>query len=118
MLLTMRLNIEVVKAFDTPDCMSQLPAPTAALNTTATMDVDVSIVSLPNPSSQKFPSFNSDSHTPRAQPSHSTTIPRDTIKSNQIDDEQSGVKHGHEAGAKKTVRLMMSSLRSEMAANP
>ena len=76
------------------DCMSRLRASSAALNMTATMDVDASVVGQPN----HLPSFNS--HTPPAQPSHSTTIPRDTVKSNQTDDEQSGVKHSHEAGAK------------------
>ena len=78
------------------DCMSRLPSTLAALNLTATMYVDDSVVGQPNHSSQKRPSFNS--HTPPAQPSHSTTIPRDTVQSNQIDGEQSGVKHGHEAG--------------------
>ena len=63
---------------------------------TATMDLDVSVVGQPNHYWQNLLSFIS--HTPPAQPSHSTTIPRDTVKSNQTDDEQSGVKHGHEAG--------------------
>ena len=35
------------------DCMSRLPATTAALTMTATMDVHVSVVGPPNPSSQK-----------------------------------------------------------------
>ena len=77
-------------------CMSRVPATTAALNMTATIDVDASVVLQPNHSSQKLPSFNN--HTPPAQPLHSSTIPRDNVKSNQTDDEQSGVKHGHEAG--------------------
>ena len=77
--------------------MSQLAATTATLSMTATMDLDASVVGQPNHSSQNLPSFNS--HTRPAQPSHSTTIPRHTVKSNQTDDEQSGVKHGHEAGA-------------------
>ena len=77
--------------------MSRLPATTAALNKTATMDVDASVVGQLNHSSQNFLSFNS--HTPPAQPSHSTTTPRVTVQRNQTDDEQSGVKHGHEAGA-------------------
>ena len=63
---------------------------------TATNDLDASVVGQPNHSSQNLPSFNS--HTPPTQSSHSTTIPRNTVKSNQTDDEQSGVKHGHEAG--------------------
>ena len=63
---------------------------------TATMGVDASVVGHSNHSSQNLPSFNS--HTSPAQPSHSTTIPRDTVQSNQTADEQSGVKHGHEAG--------------------
>ena len=46
--------------------------------------------------------FNS--HTPPAQPSHSTTIPRDTVKDNQTDDELSWVKHGYEAGANKIIQ--------------
>ena len=79
-----------------PDCMSRLPASTTALHMIATMDIDASVVGQPNHSSQSLPSFSS--HTPPAQPSHSTTIPRDTVKSNQSDDEQSGVKHGHETG--------------------
>ena len=79
------------------DCMSLLPATTAALNMTATTDLDASVVGQPNHCSQNLPSFNS--HTPPAQPSHSTTIPRDNVKSNQTDDEQPGVKHGHEAVA-------------------
>ena len=77
------------------DCMSRLLATTAALNMTATMYLDASVVGQPNHSSKKLPSFNS--HTPPAQPSHSTTKPRDTIKRYQTDDEQSEVKHGHEA---------------------
>ena len=77
--------------------MSRLPATTAALNMTAIMDVDASVVGQPNHSSQTLPSFNS--YTPPAQPSHSTTIPRDTVQNNQTDDEQSGVKHALEAGA-------------------
>ena len=77
--------------------MLRLPATTAALNMTAAMDVNASVVGQPNHSSQNLPSFHS--HTPPAQPSHSTTIPRDTVNSNQTDHEQSGVKHGHEAGA-------------------
>ena len=76
--------------------MSRLPATTAALDMTATMDIGASLVGQPNDSSQNLPSFNS--HTPPAQPSHSTTIPRDTVKSNQTDHEKSGIKHGHEAG--------------------
>ena len=63
---------------------------------TATMDVEVSVVGQPHPSSQNLSSFNS--HTPPAQPSHSTTLPRDTVKGNQTTDEQSGVKYCHEAG--------------------
>ena len=84
------------KSIGHADCMSRLPASTAALNMTATMDVDASVVGPPKHSSQNLPCFKS--HTPPAQLSHSTTIPRDTVKSNQTDDEQSGVKHGHEAG--------------------
>ena len=80
--------------------MSRLPATTAALNMTAIVDVDASVVGQPNHSSQNLPSFNS--HTPPAQPSHSTTVPRDTVQSNQADDEQSGVKHVHEAGTNHT----------------
>ena len=76
--------------------MSRLPASTVALNRTAAMDVDASVVVQTNHSSQNLPYFNSD--TPPAQPSHSTTIPRDTAQSNQTDDEQCGVRHGHEAG--------------------
>ena len=83
------------KSIGHADCMSRLPATTAALNMTATMDVDASVVGQPNQSSQNLPSFNS--HTPPAQPSHSTTIPRDTVQSNQTDDEQSEVKNGNEA---------------------
>ena len=75
--------------------MSRLPTTTAALNMTATMDLDASVVGQPNHSSQNLPSFNS--HTTPAQRSHSTTIPRDTAKSNHTDDEQYGVKDGHEA---------------------
>ena len=63
---------------------------------TATMDREASVVGQPNHSSQNLPFFNS--HTPPAQRLHSTTITRDTTQSNQIDDEQSGVEHGHEAG--------------------
>ena len=91
----MSLNTEVVKALDMLT-MSRFPATTAALNMSATMDLEASVVGQPNHSSQNLPSFNS--HTPPAQPSHSTTIPRDTVKSNQTDDEQFGVKHGQEAG--------------------
>ena len=84
------------KSIGHADCMSRLPATTAALNMTATMDLDASVNGQPNLCSQNLPSFNR--HTPPAQPPHSTTIPRDTVQSNsQIDDEQSGVKHGHEA---------------------
>ena len=68
---------------------------------TANMDVDASVVGLPNPASQKPPSF--DRHTPPAKPSHSTTKPQDTIKSNQTNDEQSGNTHGHGADANKSV---------------
>ena len=111
------------KSIGHADCMSRLPATTAALNMTATMDIDASVVGQPNHSSQNLPSFNR--HTPPAQPSHSTTIPRDTVQSNsqtdheqsevrngnevventngQTDDEQSGITHGHEAGANKPV---------------
>ena len=84
------------KSIGQADCMSRLPATTAALNMTAIMDLDASVVGQPNHSSQNLPSFNS--HTPPAQPSHSTTIPRDTVKGNQTDDEQSEVKHSHDAG--------------------
>ena len=66
---------------------------------TTTMDVDASVLGQMNPSSQNLPSFNS--QTPPAQRSHSTTIPWDTVKSNQTDDDQSGVKHGREAGVHK-----------------
>ena len=85
------------KSIGHADCMSRLSASTTALNMTATMDIDASVVGQPNHFLQNLPSFNS--HTPPAQPSRSTTIPRDTVKSSQTDDEQSGVKHGHEAGA-------------------
>ena len=85
-----------VKSIGHADCMSRLPATTAALNMTATMDLEASVFGQPNHSSQNLPSFHS--HTPPEQLSHSTTIPRDPVKSNQTDDEQSGVKHGHEAG--------------------
>ena len=84
------------KSIGHANCMSRLPATTAALNMTATMDLDASVVGQLNHSPQNLPSLQSP--TPPAQPSHSTTIPRDTVKSNQTDDEQSGVKHGHEAG--------------------
>ena len=80
--------------------MSRLPASTTPVSMIATMDVDASLVGQLNHSSQKLPSFNS--YTPPAQPSHSTTIPRDTTQSNQTDDEQSGVKHGHEAGTNRS----------------
>ena len=83
------------------DCMPRLSATTAALNMTAALDVDASVVGQPNPSSQNLPSFSS--HTPPAQPSQSTNIPRDTINSNQTDDEQFGITNGHEAGANKPV---------------
>ena len=83
------------KSIGHADCMSRLPATTAALNMTATMDVDASVFGQPKHSSQNFPSY---SHTPPAQPSHITNIPRDTVQSNQTDDEQSGLKHGHESG--------------------
>ena len=79
------------------DCMSRLPATTTALNMTATMGVGASVFGPPNRSSQHLLFLNS--HTPPTQPSHSTNILWDTVKSNQTDDEQSGVKHGHEAGA-------------------
>ena len=65
---------------------------------TATIDVEASVVGQPHHSSQTLRSFNS--HTPPAHSSHSTTIPWDTIESNQTDDEQSEVKHGHKASAK------------------
>ena len=90
---------------------------------TATMDADAFVVGQPNHSPQNLPS--SDSHTPPAQPSRSTTILRDFAHSNsqtddeqsevrngkesvenkngQTDDEQSGITHGHEAGANKPV---------------
>ena len=83
------------KSIGHADSMTRLPATTAALNMTATMDVDASVVGQPNHSSQNLPCFNS--HTPPAQPSHSTTIPRDPVKSNLTEGEQSEVKHGHEA---------------------
>ena len=75
--------------------MARLPATTTPLNMTATMDVDASVNGQPNLCSQNLASFNS--HTPRAQPSPSTTIPRNILKNNQTDDEQSGVKYGPEA---------------------
>ena len=90
----MRLNKEVVKKIEHADCMSRLPASTAVLHMTATMDVDASVVGQPNHSSQNLPSFNS--HIPPAQPSHSNTISWDTVKSKPADEEQSEVKHGHE----------------------
>ena len=65
---------------------------------TAVRDVDASVVGQANPSPQN-PPFNS--RTPTAEPSHSTTIPRDTVKRNQPDEEQSGVKREHEAGVNK-----------------
>ena len=68
------------KSFGHADCKSQLTATTTALNMTATMDVDASVVGQPHLSSQNLASFNS--YTLPAQPSHSTTIPRDTNKSN------------------------------------
>ena len=80
-------------------CLSRLPATTAALNMTATTDVDASVAGQLNPSSHFFPAFNSQS--PPAEPSHGTTIPWDNVKSNHVDREQSGVKHGHEAGVNK-----------------
>ena len=87
------------KNFGHADCMSRLSATTTALNMTATMTVDASVVGHPNTSPQNLPCFLS--HNLPAHPSHSTTIPRDTIKSNQTDDDQLGVKHGNEAGVKK-----------------
>ena len=63
---------------------------------TATTDVEVSVVCQPQLSSRRLSSFNS--HTPPAQPSYSTTIPRDTVKGNQAADGKSGVKYCHEAG--------------------
>ena len=89
------------KSIGHADCMSGLPSSTTALNMTAIMDLDASVVGQPNHSSQNLPSFNS--YTPPAQPSHSTTIPRDIAQRNQTDDEQSGITHGHEAVANKLV---------------
>ena len=91
------------KSIGHPDCMSRLPATTAALTMTATMDVDASIVGQPNHSSQNLPTFNS--HTPPEQPSHSTTIPRDTMMSSL--ESNTATKPAQSA----TVRLVMSSLR-------
>ena len=87
------------KSIGRADCLSRIQATTAALNMTASIDVDVSVVGQPNPSSQNPPSFNS--HTSPAQPSHSTTIPWDNVKSNQTDYQQSAVKHGHRTDANK-----------------
>ena len=84
------------KSIGHADCMSPLPATTAALNMTATMRLEASVVGQPNHYSQNLPSFNS--HTPPAQLSHSTTRPRDTVQSKQSDDEQSWVKHAHDTG--------------------
>ena len=83
--------------------MSRLPATTTALNMTATMAVDASVVSHPKPSRQNLPSFHS--HNLPAHPSHSTTIPQDTIESNQTNDDQLGVKHGHKGAVKKKLHL-------------
>ena len=80
------------------DCMSRLPATAVVLNMTATMDVNASVVGPLNPP-QNLPSFNN--HSPSVQSFHSTTIPQDTVKSNQTNDEQSGVKHGHGVGVNK-----------------
>ena len=104
------------KSIGHADCMPRLPARIAALNMTATMELDASVVGQPNHSWQNLPSLSS--HNPPAQPSHSTTIPRNTVKSNQTDDEQSRVKHGHKAGTNTTVSLIMSSVRSEISIKP
>ena len=88
----MKLGTEVVKALDTlTACHDSRQQPLLS-----TWLQPWTLTCQPNHSSQSLPSFNS--HTPPAQPSHSTTIRRDTPQSNQTDDEQSGVKHGHEAG--------------------
>ena len=89
------------KIMGNADCMPRLPETTAALKMTATMDVDASAIGQPNPSLQTLPSFNS--HTAPTQPSHRNTIPRDTDKSNQTDDEPSGITNGQEAGSNKPV---------------
>ena len=104
------------KSIGHANCMSRLPATTAALNMTTTMNFDASIVWQSHPSSQKL--LSSNSQTPSAQQLRSITIQRDTIKNNQIDDEQSEVRYGNEAGKTKAIRLMMSSPKWETATQP
>ena len=79
--------------------MSRLPAATAALNVTTTKDVDTLVDGQTHTSSNCLPF--SVSQFPPAQQSHSTTIPRDTNKVNQTDDEQCGVDEGYRAKSNK-----------------
>ena len=106
------------KSIGLSDYMSRLPATTAALNMVPTMDVDASVVGQPQPSSQNLPSLNS--QTPPVQQSHSTNLPWDTVKSNQTDNEQSGVKNFNETGKNQNNQTDdgTSSLRSETATQP
>ena len=78
------------------DCMLRFSLATAALNMTATMDLDDSVVGQSNHSLQNLPSFNS--HTP---PQHNRRI--------------APPYHGTPL---KAISLMMSSLMSEMATKP
>ena len=97
-------------------CISRLPATTAALNMTATMDLDASVVGQPNHSSQNLPSFNCHTHQHNhriAPPYHGTPLKAIRLMMSSLES-NTATKPAHTT----TVRLMISSLRSEMATKP
>ena len=104
------------KSIGHADCMSRLPATTAALNMTATMDLEASVVAQPNHSSQNLPSFNSHplQHNRRiAPPCNGTPLKAIRLMMSSLES-NTATKPVQTA----TVGLMMSSLRSEMATKP
>ena len=64
-------------------------------NVTTTRDIGAPVDGQTHLFSQNLPSSNSQN--PLPQQSHSAAIPRHIVKSNQTDDEQSGVKKGNRA---------------------
>ena len=93
------------------DCMSRLPATTAALSMTATMDIDASVVGQPNHTLQNLPSFHS--HTPPAPPYHGTLFKAIRLMTSSLESNTAT-----KPAQTTTVRLMVSSLESDTATKP
>ena len=97
-------------------CMSRLKATTLSVNKITITAFDPSGNEQANSSSQHLPPSNS--QTPPAQQSKTSTIPSDTDEQDQTGDEQSEVKEGYEPRASQDNPTVISSVRQKNATNP